>query len=83
VEVCGAATARDGLAVLVTDLPVRPRFSRIYLYLDSVFVGTGLTPTWFFVTRPTPRVAQSLTPAFPMGQGSLFSLMVILRRLGA
>jgi 4-hydroxybenzoate polyprenyltransferase len=57
-------------------------FSRLYLYVDLVFVGTGLGLTWFFAARPTPKVAHRLTPAFLMGQGSLFSLMLVLGSLG-
>ncbi|UCG43579.1 MAG: UbiA family prenyltransferase [candidate division WOR-3 bacterium] len=57
-------------------------FSRLYLYVDIAFIGTGLILTWYFAARPTPRAAHSLTPAFLMGQGSLFSLMLVLGTLG-
>jgi len=58
-------------------------FSRLYLYADIVFVTTGLALTWLFAARPTPKAALRLTPAFLMGQGTLFSLMLVLGRLGA
>lgn len=57
-------------------------FSGFYLYVDIVFITTGLTLTWLFAVRPTPKVALRLTPVFLIGQGSLFSLMLVLSGLG-
>jgi len=53
-------------------------FSPIYLYLDLVFVAVGLVCAWLFATRPSPKLAYTLTLVFMMGMGSLICLAVIL-----
>jgi len=53
-------------------------FSAIYLYLDLVFIGVGLICAGFFVTRPSPKLAYTLTLVFMMGMGSLICLAMIL-----
>jgi 4-hydroxybenzoate polyprenyltransferase len=61
------------LAAYFTD-----EFGIIYLYLDLVFIGTGLVCAWLFARRPSPRLAYRLTLVFMMGMGSLICLAVIL-----
>jgi 4-hydroxybenzoate polyprenyltransferase len=53
-------------------------FSAIYLYLDLVFIAVGLPCTWLFVTRPSPRLAYTLTLVFMMGTGLLITLAMVL-----
>lgn len=53
-------------------------FSAIYLYLDLVFIGVGLICVGFFVTRPSPKLAYTLTLVFMMGMGSLICLAMTL-----
>ena len=53
-------------------------FSAIYLYLDLVFTAVGLICTWLFVTRPSPRLAYTLTLVFMMGMGFLITLAMML-----
>jgi len=53
-------------------------FSALYLYLDLTFIAVGLVCAWLFVTRPSPKLAYSLTLVFMMGMGSLICLAMIL-----
>ena len=53
-------------------------FSPIYLYLDLAFVAVGLVCAWLFVSRPSPRLAYTLTLVCMMGMGSLICLAMIL-----
>jgi 4-hydroxybenzoate polyprenyltransferase len=53
-------------------------FSRIYLYLDLVFIIGGLACAWLFAARPSPKLAYALTLVFMMGMGSLICLAMIL-----
>ena len=53
-------------------------FSTIYLYLDIVFVAVGLVCAWLFATRPSPRLAYTLTLVFMMGMGTVICLAIIL-----
>lgn len=53
-------------------------FSTIYLYLDLAFIAVGLVCAWLFATRPSPRLAYTLTLVFMMGMGSLICLAMIL-----
>ncbi len=56
-------------------------FSIAYLYLDIVFIAVGLVCAWLFATRPSPKLAYSLTLVFMMGMGSLICLAMILGTL--
>jgi len=56
-------------------------FSAIYLYLDLAFIAGGLVCAWLFATRPSPRLAHTLTLVFMMGMGSLICLAMILGSL--
>ncbi|MFC1892841.1 UbiA family prenyltransferase [Chloroflexota bacterium] len=56
-------------------------FSTVYLYLDLVFIGVGLVCAWLFATRPSPRLAYTLTLVFMMGMGSVICLAMILGSL--
>ena len=53
-------------------------FSTIYLYLAMVFVCVGLICAWLFATRPSPRLAYTLTIVFMMGMGSVICLAMVL-----
>jgi 4-hydroxybenzoate polyprenyltransferase len=53
-------------------------FSTIYLYLALVFVSVGLVCAWLFATRPSPRLAYTLTIVFMMGMGSIICLAMVL-----
>ena len=53
-------------------------FSTIYLYLDLAFIAVGLVCAWLFATRPSPKLAYTLTLVFMMGMGSLICLAMIL-----
>ena len=53
-------------------------FSRIYLYLDLIFVAVGLACAGWFAARPSPRLAYVLTLVFMMGAGSLICLAMVL-----
>jgi 4-hydroxybenzoate polyprenyltransferase len=53
-------------------------FSRMYLYLDLVFVAVGLVCAWLFATRPSPRLAYALTLVFMMGTGLVICLAMVL-----
>jgi 4-hydroxybenzoate polyprenyltransferase len=53
-------------------------FSALYLYLDLVFVGVGLVCAWLFATRPSPKLAYTLTLVFMMGMGFLITLAMVL-----
>ena len=56
-------------------------FSAIYLYLALVFTVVGLVCAWLFVTRPSPKLAYTLTLVFMMGMGSIICLAMILGSL--
>jgi 4-hydroxybenzoate polyprenyltransferase len=56
-------------------------FSRIYLYLDIVFIVIGIISVWLFATRPSPRLAYRLTLVFMMGMGTLILLAMVLGSL--
>lgn len=56
-------------------------FNDIYLYLDIVFIAVGLVCAWLFATRPSPRLAYSLTLVFMMGMGTVIILAMILGSL--
>jgi len=53
-------------------------FRTIYLYLDLAFIAVGLVCAWLFATRPSPKLAYTLTLVFMMGMGSLICLAMIL-----
>jgi 4-hydroxybenzoate polyprenyltransferase len=53
-------------------------FSALYLYLDLVFVAVGLICAWLFATRPSPKLAYTLTLVFMMGMGFLITLAMVL-----
>jgi 4-hydroxybenzoate polyprenyltransferase len=53
-------------------------FSALYLYLDLVFVAVGLVCAWLFATRPSPKLAYTLTLVFMMGMGFLITLAMVL-----
>ena len=56
-------------------------FNPLYLYLDLAFIAVGLPCAWLFATRPSPRLAYTLTLVFMMGTGSLISLAMVLGSL--
>ncbi len=56
-------------------------FSRIYLYLDIVFIVIGLISAWLFAIRPSPQLAYHLTLVFMMGMGTLILLAMVLGSL--
>ena len=53
-------------------------FGALYLYLDLVFVAVGLVCAWLFATRPSPKLAYTLTLVFMMGMGFLITLAMVL-----
>ena len=53
-------------------------FNTIYLYLDLAFIAVGLVCAWLFATRPSPKLAYTLTLVFMMGMGLLICLAMIL-----
>jgi len=53
-------------------------FNIIYLYLALVFTIVGLVCAWLFTTRPSPKLAYTLTLVFMMGMGSIICLAIIL-----
>ena len=53
-------------------------FTIIYLYLALVFTIVGLVCAWLFATRPSPKLAYTLTLVFMMGMGSIICLAMIL-----
>jgi len=53
-------------------------FSVIYLYLALVFTAIGLVCAWLFATRPSPKLAYTLTIVFMVGMGSIICLAIIL-----
>ena len=53
-------------------------FRVIYLYLDVIFIGIGLVCAWLFATRPSPKLAYSLTLVFMMGMGLVICLAMVL-----
>jgi 4-hydroxybenzoate polyprenyltransferase len=53
-------------------------FGPIYLYLDLAFIVVGVVCAWLFATRPSPRLAYTLTLVCMMGMGSLICLAMIL-----
>jgi 4-hydroxybenzoate polyprenyltransferase len=61
------------LAVYITG-----EFRPIYLYLDLAFIAVGLLCAWLFATRPSPRLAYTLTLVCMMGMGSIICLAMIL-----
>ena len=56
-------------------------FNICYLYLDLAFIAVGLVCAWLFATRPSPRLAYTLTLVFMMGMGSLICLAMVLGSL--
>lgn len=56
-------------------------FSRIYFYLDLIFITIGLSCAILFAIKPTPRLAWQLTLVFMVGSGSLMCLAMILGSL--
>jgi 4-hydroxybenzoate polyprenyltransferase len=75
-SVCLLISYALSLAVYFTG-----EFSNIYLYLDLAFIAVGLVCAWLFATRPSPRLAYSLTLVFMMGMGTLILLAMILGSL--
>ncbi|MFX0035681.1 MAG: UbiA prenyltransferase family protein [Candidatus Hermodarchaeota archaeon] len=53
-------------------------FNIFYLYLDMIFIVSGLIFTFFFFYRPTPKLAEYFTMVYMMGQGTIICLGVIL-----
>ena len=53
-------------------------FNVMYLYLALVFTAVGLVCAWLFATRPSPKLAYTLTLVFMMGMGSVICLAMIL-----
>jgi 4-hydroxybenzoate polyprenyltransferase len=55
--------------------------SRLYLYLDIVFIITGLVITILFLYKASPELALRITMVYMMGQGALICLAIILGKL--
>jgi 4-hydroxybenzoate polyprenyltransferase len=53
-------------------------FSRLYLYLDIVFIITGLIITILFLYKASPELALRITMVYMMGQGALICVAIIL-----
>jgi 4-hydroxybenzoate polyprenyltransferase len=56
-------------------------FNAIYLYLDLAFMISGFIFTFIFLRDPTPKLAESFTMVYMMGQGPLICLAIILGSL--
>jgi 4-hydroxybenzoate polyprenyltransferase len=56
-------------------------FSRTYLYLDIVFIITGLIITILFLYKASPELALRITMVYMMGQGALICTAIILGKL--
>ena len=53
-------------------------FTRLYLYLDLLFILIGMICAVLFAARPTPRLAWQLTLVFMVGSGSLMCLAMVV-----
>ena len=56
-------------------------FSDIYLYLDIVFIVTGIIITGLFLYKASPELALRITMIYMMGQGVIICLAIILGKL--
>jgi len=53
-------------------------YNPIYLYLNIIYIITGLMLIAIFLLKPTPKLAKNITMIFMMGQGTLICLAIIL-----
>ena len=53
-------------------------FNNLYLYLDIVFIVTGIIITVLFLYKTSPELALKITMVYMMGQGMIICLAVIL-----
>ena len=56
-------------------------FNSIYLYLDIVFIVTGLVITGLFLFKYSPKLAKSITMIYMMGQGLIICTAIILGKI--
>ncbi len=56
-------------------------FSNLYLYLDIVFIVTGVIITGLFLYKASPELALRITMVYMMGQGVVICLAIILGTL--
>ena len=56
-------------------------FSNLYLYLDIVFIVTGLIITGLFLYKASPELALKITMIYMMGQGVIICSAIILGTL--
>ena len=56
-------------------------FNNLYLYLDIVFIATGLIITVLFLYKASPKLALKITMIYMMGQGMIICLAIILGSL--
>lgn len=56
-------------------------FSKLYLYLDIVFIITGLIITLLFLYKASPELALRITMVYMIGQGALICVAIILGKL--
>ncbi|MCG3220979.1 MAG: hypothetical protein H7641_06325, partial [Candidatus Heimdallarchaeota archaeon] len=56
-------------------------FSYFYLYLDIVFIVTGLIITGLFLYKASPELALRITMVYMMGRGVIICLAIILGKL--
>jgi 4-hydroxybenzoate polyprenyltransferase len=56
-------------------------FNNLYLYLDIVFIVTGVIITGFFLYKASPELALRITMIYMMGQGVIICLAIILGSL--
>ncbi len=56
-------------------------FSNLYLYLDIVFIVTGIIITGLFLYKASPELALRITMVYMMGQGVIICLAIILGKL--
>ncbi|MHA2358389.1 MAG: hypothetical protein ACXABK_06445, partial [Candidatus Heimdallarchaeaceae archaeon] len=56
-------------------------FSNLYLYLDIVFIITGLIITGLFLYKASPELALKITMVYMMGQGAIICLAIVLGKL--
>ena len=56
-------------------------FSNLYLYLDIVFIVTGIIITGLFLYKASPKLALRITMIYMMGQGVIICLAIILGKL--
>ncbi|MBN1308948.1 MAG: UbiA prenyltransferase family protein [Chitinispirillaceae bacterium] len=74
---CLAVSFALSFAVYLTG-----EYTAVYLYIDLVYIASGVVFTVILALHPTPKVAQHLTYAFMMGLGSLICIALLLGKTG-